>query len=488
MPNNESDVAKIYAELNEEGLSPEGLRFSLGVNTFPAVTAMVADTSGKVVKKPVSSQVLDRIGGYQSRRLAGRNEPDFFVTAEDGIGNSMDYEGFTAAPVLDLTKVSTSDKITTVGYDAFLDALDLSIYDASVSADRPETTFLKPVPAAKDGDLPGVLQQVTDALVKNYEASLEMQTTDIAKERITIQHEINESGPLGLWKQILFSSDVTFLRWEDAFKQAPGLGTVLTEKVKEILMAGSPGFWNKVRSIMSAFQLYYVPDFNGPGYFVRMDEKVGEPSGTIDASVTGLTVADGSPKILQPGGVVMETGSTMINPGGLRLESLADLLEERVVGYYPKPLQSGYIHQVEPPFWLMDNGHLSLFDTNAENLTTSDVEVATVDFSLDARKKRVQEADEFLAELVATSQSILEEYCEIIFKDIQLAHSTASLTLPLNFSTNDHIGKRVTVNILGDGGGSFTAFVTGVDHGVDLVKGKSINTYTKVQLSHCDYS
>ena len=97
---------------------------------------------------------------------------------------------------------------------------------------------------------------------------------------------------------------------------------------------------------------------------------------------------------------------------------------------------------------------------------------------------------EIIDYLKTRAYPVMTELCEVMFKEIQLAHSTAGLTLPLDFSLNDKVGKRATIEIVGkDGedGGSFQALVSGITHSVDLRQGKSLNSYTQIRLSHAKY-
>ncbi len=110
-----------------------------------------------------------------------------------------------------------------------------------------------------------------------------------------------------------------------------------------------------------------------------------------------------------------------------------------------------------------------------------------VRLSLAAREERRKRGIKFKEEVDAVSAGVMTELCEVMFKDIQLASSTAGLTIPLDFSLNAYLGKRVTVKIKG-GDSAFTAFVTGLTHSADLRLGKHLNSFTQVRLSHAKFS
>ena len=66
---------------------------------------------------------------------------------------------------------------------------------------------------------------------------------------------------------------------------------------------------------------------------------------------------------------------------------------------------------------------------------------------------------------------------------MQLAHSTAVATIPLDYTRK--VGERVVVKILS--GGSFTAFVSRIIHSVDLRQGKELNSFTQISFTHVRY-
>jgi hypothetical protein len=489
-----NSVAKISARILGGKYSPTSLTFALDVNGFPSVSVNVTEPKGdESVKAPVSGEVLKRIGQFQTRRLAGRSKPDFEVSADDGIGNSLSFSGYIAAPTLELTKFTTLDKLSAVGEVALLDALDLSIYGIgdNKAARQESSSSLKPIEAAKSGNVPEVFKEVTQVILENYESKLNSETRPVAKEMLRLQHEVNTSGPLDLWNEILDASEVKYESWDVAFKKSPPIAKSLSLGVLKALTAQSSGFWGKVQTMLTEFGMYYVPEFDGVGRFERNDKKVEEPEMELAVSLSGLTVLDGSSKILQPGGVVM-----MARGGGAaaRKESSFSAETLRVIAYAPDPLQAGFMYRVPPPFWLLSEEGVPILDSETSNTSASGGGVGTnkkISLSLSEREKAIKEGAKFKEEVDTVSEGIMTELCEVIFKELQLSQSTATLTLPLNFSVNQYVGKRVRVKInegaIPGSGGTFTAFVTGVSHGIDLSQGKNLNSSTNLRLTHSDY-
>ena len=478
-------IAEVSASVNGGEYSPLSLVFRMDVNTFPVVNANVAELKEKVsVKAPMSQEVLARLGKLQNQRLAGRSDPDFVVTAEDGIGGSMRFSGYIVAPVLELTKYTTIDRLSAIGAVAAIDALDLSIYDAKPGAERKESgDGMKHIEAAKSGELDKVLTAITDVLVGNFDFVLAKENRALSQELLKIQHDINNSGPLDLWKEILSNSKIKYDSWDAAFAEYPPIARELSSRVKDFLVAKTSGFWGHIKSLMSSFKLYYIQAFDGVGYLERSDKKVSDPQLTIAVSASGISIADGSSRILQPGGVVM-----MMRGGAAeRAESQPDPELPRIVAYAPDPVQSGFIHREPPPFWLLREEVVPIFK---DEVSTVSVSAGQVSLSLSDREEARKSGHQYKAKVDTVSEGIMTELCEVIFKEIQLAQSTATLTMPLSFAMNEYVGKRATVKIQsGDGGdgGQFTAFISGITHSVDLQQGKQLNSSTELRLSHADY-
>jgi hypothetical protein len=487
----DATTATIAATINGGEFSPEGLRFEMDVNSFPMVSANIAETNGQEsVKVPISPEVLARIGELQKSRLAGRITPDFSVEAEDGIGNNINYTGFISAPILELTQVNTAEKLASVGVAALLDSLDLSIYKAGYVTEREEVSSnpgqnqFDPIPSSRDGNITRTLEQVTNILVGNFDRTMKGETRALTKKLFAITHEINTSGPLAVWNEMLLASDVKYESWEKAFRKCPPMARQLTERVRTILGDRTPGFWNKVRAFMSAFQMHYIPSFDGVGRFERADKKVAEANDNIELSVSGFSVADGSPRLLHPGGVVMSGSATAAHrpEGAISLPS--------VVAYWPNPLLRGFIQHEVPPFWLLRNDGIPVMGSEVETKAVPSGGSAPANLSLPALKVRTENAVKYRKEVDDLSEGIMTELCKIMFEDMRLAQSTVGMTLPLNFRMSDYIGKRVNVKINGQDpslDSSFEAFVQGITHSVDLRAGKQLSSFTQMRLSHAKF-
>lgn len=477
-------LAEVSAVINGGEYSPTSLRLSLDVDTFPSVVADVTTNPDKV-QTPLAKETIDRINALQQERLAGRTKPDFKLSAGDGIGGRMTYQGFTTAPLLNLSKVSTLDRLSSVGVVALLDALDLSIYAASYDLERAEAgSDLKPIKAAENGDVTGTIASITKTLVGNYDLSLANEHAEVSKEILRLQHQVNTDGPLKLWLAILGASRVKYDSWDAAFKASPAIARHLSERIRDFLEAQSSGFWAQVQGLMQNFQMFYVPDFDGPGRFVRADRKVAEPTEEIAASVMTLDLVDGSTRILQPGGVVMMMrGST-----AERQESQPDPTIPRVVAYAPDPLRPGFIHREPPPFWLLREEGIPIFGSEVDTRPPSQTQV-----NLDLAKRKAAAAlgRQFKSKVDTVSSGVMTELCEVIFKNLQLAQSTVTIGTPLNYRANRAVGRRVIIEVRRNSrfwaGRKFTAFVQGVSHSVSLNQGKQMSASTELRLSHVDY-
>lgn len=488
-------VAKFSASVQAGGasVSVESLRIEMDINTFPVAKVNGPAGADGEVKEPITSESLSRIQGLQQKRLSGVISPDVSISATDGIGGSMSFTGFLSAPILETSSTNTAEQFSAIGIDALVDAIDMSIYRAGYFSTRKQKgqgVKLKPIPEAKEGDVGKTIRGVTRSLLGNYENSLALETTPISIALLQMRHEINMGGPIGLWLSILGGSKVTFESWAAAFEKNGRIATRLSERVYEVMASRTPGFWNVVRSFMSEFQMFYVPSFSGTGKFVRADEKVSEEaSGGMNVSAEGVSLADGSQRLLQVGGVLM------IGSSAPTVRSQTGGMQPRAMAYWPSPLISGHIHEITPPWWLLDPEGMPIFDAEftkptEEELKKEEEEGAEpLDLDLAKRNKRIRTGADWRDEVEEVSTGVMTEICKVMFADLQLAGSTAVLTLPLNFRMNNRVGKRVTVSIRVKNGDSptFTAFVSGITHSIDLRNGRSLNSSTQVRLTHARY-
>jgi hypothetical protein len=223
--------------------------------------------------------------------------------------------------------------------------------------------------------------------------------------------------------------------------------------------------------------MYYVPQTSASGQFFRADKKVEEASGSLSLSVTSINVSDGNHSLMPIGGVVMmrqAATNTRTPKDAPKIQAIA--------GQYPTPLLPGFTQREVPPVWLLhrDGSHVVGIDKKGSGGSGGK---KPLDLSKDGYISRKEGAIEIHKGFDDAAGSVLDELCKVMFKEMQVAHSTAMATIPLDFTQK--VGKRVTVKVLS--GGSFTAFVSRVVHSVDLRQGKDLNSFTQLSFSHVRY-
>jgi hypothetical protein len=476
----EPKIAKISVTAGE--FSVETLRVTMAVNEIPTAAVTTLRAGGETVRKPLSADIISTLKGRQQKRLAGLPSPDVNISADDGNGGKLEFKGFMVAPVLEISTVSTVDSFTALGVDGILDALDLSIYEAGHKVTRGEASttgsaddvVLDPIPSADNGDVEKLLGDITDVLVGNYDKTLQRQEHPSLKKLITQQHSVNNGLPLKTWKKILSNSKVNYESWSAACVASPGMASQITSRMHEVITQKNGGFWSTVNALMATFQMYYVPSTSESGTFFRADTKVEDASGNLDLSVTSVNVSDGNHRLMPIGGVVMmrqAASNTRTPKDAPKIQAIA--------AQHPDPLLPGFTQREVPPVWLLhrDGSHVVGIDKKSSGSKQA------LNLDKDAYISRKEGAIETHKGFDDSAVSVLEELCKVIFKEMQVAHSTAMTTIPLDFTQK--VGKRVTVNILS--GGSFTAFVSRVVHSVDLRQGKDLNSFTQISFSHVRY-
>lgn len=475
------EIAKIGVTVNGGEYSVESFKMTISVNSAPTVTVGVL-RRGDMVRRPGSEEVIAAIRERQQRRLAGLIAPDVTIAADDGMGGRIDFVGFMTAPVVEISTVSVVDSFTALGVDGMLDALDLSIYRAGYKPNRAEESIygdadavqLKPIPAADSGAVTGLISEVSKVLYDNYQASLDKEPHPSTKKLVEQQHTLNSGLPVNLWLRILSNSGVNYESWAVAAKKSPGLGQTIALRIMQMLTQKGGGFWNTLNGLMASFQMFYVPSTTASGKLVRGDAKVAEVTGQLELSVTSVNVSDGSHRIIPVGGVVMmrPTSDTA------RPESSFAPGTDSVSAQYPPDLLRGYIHREMPPIWLINANGSPVLGTDIAKAPPKNINL-----NIPAYVQRRDGSAEKKVEMDTEAGNVMTELCRVMFEEMQLAHSTAVVSIPLNFKVN--VGERVTVKILS--GGSFTAFVNSVIHSVDLRQGKELNSFTQVSFTHVRY-
>jgi len=482
-------IAKLSAVVNGGEYSAEGVVMNMEVNHFPTVNVTLHNKADDVVRSALASSTLADIAKLQAQRLAGRSSTDLSVNVDDGRGGSTQFDGFIAAPTLATSRSGYAKQLTGLGVAAVLDAMDLSIYEAGSVRQLAENDLtgtggeqLDPIPEASDGNIIGLISAVTDVLVGNFETTLNSKSQAGTKALMQRQHEINSGLPLQTWEQILSDSEVEFSTWEDVFKQHPNAAAVMTNALKSIMTNRTTGFWNTVRMLMSSFQMHYIPSFQGPGRFERADTKVGKTGGSLRVSGARVDVSDGSPYILQPGGVVMMAQA--VRPQ--LAENAVDSGDDSIVAYAPDPIASGFIQKISPPLWLIGPDGAPILGSEVDQAQDSSGKNLSLADYIQRRKGNA----EFMEKVGTVVGGALTELCEVMFKELQLADSSVSLRMPLDLSISDRIGERLSITVLDSSGassGSFEAFVHGVTHSIELRAGKELDSFTSVRCTHVAY-
>jgi hypothetical protein len=476
-------IAKLSVTAND--YSVESMKITLAINEVPTASLTVVRQSDQRVRKPMSADVVAAIRERQQKRLSGLVAPDMVISADDGMGGKLDFVGYQIVPVVEIGTASTTDSFTVLSVDGMLDALDLSYYSIGYYPTRAEASsygtttdlILDPIPGAQDGKVTQLISNISQIMIKNYDATVRAESHPSMQALITQQHVINAGLPINLWLRMLSNSDVVYESWAEACKTVPGQGNRMSLRIVEMLKQKVGGFWSIANSLMATFQMYYVPNPAESGKFVRADKKVAETSEAMNLSVSSISVSDGNHRLLPVGGVVMMRPTTPAT----RPESGYAPGTNSVAAQFPKQLLTGFVQREMPPAWLLGGDGSPVAGSDLDRTTASTS--AKLNLSIPDYLKRKKSADEKKAEIDNSAVSMLDELCEVMFNEMQLAHSTAVATIPLDYTRK--VGERVVVNILS--GGSFTAFVSRIIHSVDLRQGKELNSFTQISFTHVRY-
>lgn len=468
-------IAKLSASVSL-GNGIECVTVNMNVNTTSTAELQMGQKTSKVVVEPLASEVLAEIRGHQKKRLEGVASPDVTLNVDDDIYGKLSMTGFLASPMLEISDGNIGYQVNILDKASILDGLDLSIYEHSVDmlrqAEIPDTI---PRPT---GDVCKLLLELTNMLVENYGDALGKEQDPVKKRIIQMRHELNNSGPLEAWRAILSKSKVRHESWAAMLDLHENAGKHISYKTLNMLCTKSSGFWNVVNMIMSAFQMFYRPSLSDYGEFVNNKDKVEGESGSIDLDAVNLNVRDGSARILQVGGVIMEAGGA----AGFRDDETTGTTPA-CAGVYPEEIKKGYIHTEVPPIWLIDASGAPVMGSKVDEKKTTPPGNDEVDLSLSGYQGRRDGGKEHLKAFDKSRNEVMTELCKYMFKDLQLADSVISARIPLNLTIA--VGKRQTIR-LGEAG-SIKGFVSAVTHRIDLRQGKELDSFSQVNITHVEY-
>ncbi len=459
--------------------SAEGIVINAAIDTVTTVRVILHRAKGRVVR-PLSSDMLKAMTAAQQARFQAKTEPDTTIVAEDGQGGMLTFKGFSVAPVLSQSKTTNEESINVVGTDALLNGLGLSIYGSRTDQFRQETTGSEytDTPNNKTGNIAQMIREITEVLVGNLQATIDEADVESFKKLLALKHAANAPA-LAAWYQVLRNSDVKYPEWKAPFEAHPRLPQAAAERVKEMLQQRSESFWGNIAGLSAEFQFFYKPKIDGtPGAFVRADTKTVAASKTLPLAATRFTATDGAPQLLPLAGVILY-GPTV--PGFRLEEDTPSGSTGTIVGSYPELPGVGYYYEGSPPSWLAAGGDFETFVSPpppAANLVQA---VKNFDPELYVAKLAAA-ANRFLKTDTLIS-TMLQAYAKVIYDDMRLADSTATLEIPLDFSVE--VGTRYTFSLAG--GGRFSGFVRAVQHSLQLSGGNTLQSGTSLTLTHIEY-
>lgn len=467
-------------------ISVEGITFIASVNSAPTVEVLLRRAAADVVH-PLSSEVLAAMRANQAFRFRVKDGvPDSTVVADDGNGGKLTFSGFAVAPVLEQSVVSSSETLNIVGVDAFLNSLGFSIYSSRSEELRKEELpdLFTRTPSRFTGDVVGIMSEVTNFMVSNFDATVQEAESDAQKNVITKKHEANANG-LKVWSYLLSDSDVKFPdTWAALFKEYPELGKSVVERVKNMMQQRTNSFWDVINGLGAEFLFFYRPMMDGStGRFVRVDKKLRDDGAkNLDAGLTRFASTDGNASMLPLAGVIIY-GPTL---QGLRREEQPSMVNTPV-GQYPVEITAGYFQETQAPGWLAEGKIGFQPFAKAEVLAPADPgAVSKEKKNLDPADyvSRKEELGRSIKAVTNGLSAILQDLAEIMYKDMKYADSTATLEIPLDFTIE--VGVRYNFRVSKDGA-QFSGFVRALRHSLQLQGGNTLSSGTVLSLTHITY-
>lgn len=458
----------------------EGITISAEIDSAPIVSVVARRGSEKVVR-PLSSEVMTLMKAAQEARLTPKTSfHDTTVTVTDGNDGTLLFRGYAVSISLEHSGFNNSEVHNVTGSDAFLDGLDMSLYRAPSQELRDEMNEMiyTATPSASEGEVSATMLEIFEVLLSNLSYATDRTESASMLQLLEFQHASNQL-PAETFRSILGNSVVNYPNWKAAFKELPTLDRALVNRLRDMLQQRTGSFWGNLRAIGSEFQFFYKPSVDGsPGMLVRADEKVKGKERAYATSVIRFNASDGTASMLPLAAVVVIGPSV----AALRAEKAA-AITATVVGRWPDQLPPGYAFTTQAPAWMVAGADMTDLTPAEDPSPPSEPPKKNLDPA--DYEARLKGAVTSLRDLETPIETILRDYAKVMFDDMQLADSTATLTMPLDLTLE--VGVRYRFNLDSKGGSSFAGFVRALRHSLRLESGTQVAAETTLTLTHLKY-
>lgn len=414
-----------------------------------------------------------------------RISPDLNVSLQDGIGGSVEFAGFLAAPSFGITPGGVTLVYNGLHQSSLLSMYLGSIYGPVNSAGQEVLKTFVPEGASFAALFKSILDQSSKWFDEPANARGVQAASEFDEALSIPTHARNKKIKPYVDALLDKSKELT---------QYPGLEeyvkfSAYTSKMRNILLEQILAQPNLTESILrgfnSVFPCYFTPVLQEkfPGARLILLDAVNAPAQPLVIPVDNLSFTAGGTYDLPVKGVVVTTPQ----PAPVLKDNVASIkFVERISAYYPPDTNQagtlaagGTFVKIGAPGWIED--------VYAESSSTQGLgalrDLVSAGANAASAANRAQAAAAVWIRNQSKATDMLERYAQSQYTYLAFALSQASVTLPLNLKVEPGRPYQVMVETEKDPVEAFTGFVQSVQHRVSVNKGAA-DASTTIVFSH----
>lgn len=269
------DVKEITVDVTIGGKTVHPTKVALyeSINSIPYATVdYVPDTDIEAEEGsiPMGSEKVFKVMGELQEKMFDVQEADSDILLADAFGGSIYFKGRANAPMYSLQ----------AGAVSFMQKIDhemslVNVFNAASYV--PEKANINFSQHIQDKNVPEIFLDILQTLMDRFPTVLaKSKTTTLSKKAMEVQHNLNKDTRVkGVIEEIMKVSCENeedgggpHFAWEKLAKwmDAADHGKTLCQRLADIIMANTGGFFGNLLQFANDFQELYIPDFESAGY------------------------------------------------------------------------------------------------------------------------------------------------------------------------------------------------------------------------------
>lgn len=263
----------INVTIGGETVHPTKVALYESINSIPYATVdYIPNTNTKAEDGsiPMGSEKVFRVMGGLQEKMFDIQEADSKITLKDAFGRTVNFKGRANAPMYALQ----------AGAVSFMQKIDhemslVNVFNAaSYVPEKANVNFSQHI---QDKKVPEIFLDILQTLMDRFPTVLaKSKTTTLSKKAMEVQHNLNKDPRVkGVVEKIMQASceneetgGGTHFAWEKLAQWMDGAdhGKTLCQRMADIIMANTGGFFGNILQFANDFQELYIPDFESAGY------------------------------------------------------------------------------------------------------------------------------------------------------------------------------------------------------------------------------